>query len=115
MKKLKYSTDTFFISVSKYNKEETITEEIEVNVYIRFFERKQLAFGEVDCISNSTDTILDFIADAIKFTSVSTEFILDILIFYADNFDTVEAYCGDGCISFYDPSTDITTTYQLFL
>lgn len=114
MKKLRYSTDTFFINVTKYNKEETITEEVEVNIYIRFFTPQTVAFGVVDCIDNNTDEALRLVADVIKYTkNISFPLVAELLIFYASNFDILNVSVGDDYISFYNIETKITKVYNL--
>lgn len=114
MKKLRYSTDTFFISVTKYNKEETITEEAKVNIYIKFFERKQVAFGEIDCIDNNTNNVLRLVADVIKYTkNIPFPLVLELLIFYASKFDILDVSVGTDYISFYNIENGITKVYNL--
>lgn len=114
MKKLRYSTDTFFISVTKYNKEETINEEVEVNVYIRFFTPQTVAFGVADCIDNNTDEVLRLIADVIKYTkNISFPLVMELLIFYASKFDILDVSVGTDYISFYNIKTGITKVYNL--
>lgn len=114
MKKLRYSTDTFFISVTKYNKEETINEEVEVNVYIRFFTPQTVAFGVTDCIDNNADEALRLVADVIKYTkNISFSLVLELLIFYASKFDILDVSVGDDYISFYNIETKITKVYNL--
>lgn len=116
MKKLRYSTDNYFIKITRYEADETINEETEANIYIRFFTPQTVAFGVVDCIDNNNDTALSLVADVIKYTKNAPFYLaMELLIFYASNFDILDVSVGNDYISFYNINTDITKVYNLRL
>lgn len=116
MKKLKYITDNYFIKITRYEADETINEETEANIYIRFFTPQTVAFGVVDCIDNNNDTALSLVADVIKYTKNAPFYLaMELLIFYASNFDILDVSVGNDYISFYNINTDITKVYNLRL
>lgn len=116
MKKLRYSTDDYFIKITRYEADETIDEEVEVNIFIRFFERKATAFGVIDCIDNNTDNALRFVAETLQYNkNMPWHYAMELLDFYARHYDIMEAYCNDRGVNFYNIETDVNTFYNLYL
>lgn len=116
MKKLRYTTEEYFIKITRYEADETANKKAEVNIFIRFFERRTTTYGIIDCIDNNTDNALHFVAETLLYNeNIPYHLAMELLDFYAKYYGIMEVYCNDRGINFYNIKTDVNTFYNLYL